>query len=128
METPEAIELYEQALQRLAEALGEPESVLARDAAIKRFEFTFELAWKAAQRLLRDQGILCRSPRECFREAFAFGLIQDNPLWTRMMEDRNLTAHTYNEQVAQEIYTRLRDYVPLYDELLRGLCEHLHPK
>ena len=128
MEWAHAVQAFEQALQRFREALAERETPLVRDAAIKRFEFTFELAWKAAQRCLREQGILCRSPNECFREAFAFGLIQDNPLWIRMMEDRNLTVHTYNEQIAQKIYGNLKDYVPLYEELLRGLTRYSGPK
>ena len=38
-----------QALRTLQEALQEKPSVLVRDAAIKRFEYTFEALWKAAQ-------------------------------------------------------------------------------
>ncbi len=128
MEWAHAVQAFEQALQRFREALAERETPLVRDAAIKRFEFTFELAWKAAQWCLREQGILCRSPNECLREAFAFGVIQDNPLWIRMIEDRNLTVHTYNERPAQKIYSNLKDYVALYEELLRGLTRYLDPK
>jgi nucleotidyltransferase substrate binding protein (TIGR01987 family) len=124
MEWSEAVTAYEQALQRLKEVLAEPETAVLRDAAIKRFEFTFELAWKATQRFLRDQAILCNSPKECFRQAFAFGLVQDDPLWIRMMEDRNLTVHTYNERTAKKIYNNLRDYLPLYEQLLRGLSRY----
>ena len=128
MERADAVQALEHALQRLREALAEPETTLVRDAAIKRFEFTFELAWKATQRLLRDQGILCRSPKECFREAFAFGLVHDDPLWIRMMEDRNLTVHTYDERTADKIYKNLKDYVPVYEELLRGCTRYQSPK
>ena len=128
MEWAHAVQAFEQALQRFREALAERETPLVRDAAIKRLEFTFELAWKAAQRCLREQGILCRSPNECFREAFAFGVIQDNPLWIRMIEDRTLPVHTDNERTAQKIYSNLKDYVPLYEELLRGLTRYLGPK
>jgi len=38
---------FNKALGRLAEALDAPASDLVRDASIQRFEFTFELAWKA---------------------------------------------------------------------------------
>ena len=58
MERTEAVKTFEQALRRLQEVLGEPESALVRDAAITRFEFTYELAWKAVQRVLREQGVL----------------------------------------------------------------------
>jgi len=40
---------FEQALRRLEEALAKPEDPIVRDACIQRFEFTFEMAWKAVQ-------------------------------------------------------------------------------
>lgn len=125
MDWRDALEAFGLALQRLKEALAEPETTVVRDAAIKRFEFTFELSWKAVQRFMRAQGITCRSPREAFREAFAFGLVQDDPHWIRMIEDRNLTVHTYNERTAQRIYKNLKDYLPLYDRLHQGLTRQL---
>jgi len=115
------IESFEKALSRLKEALYAQKTVLTRDAAIKRFEFTFELAWKSIQKFLADQGIVCGSPKGCFKEAFKFGLIKDNPLWIRMIEDRNMTVHTYNELIAEAIYEKLRDYLPLFDELSEKL-------
>ncbi len=112
---------FEQAFQRLKEVLAEPENALVRDAAIKRFEFTYELSWKAIQSFLAREGISCISPKACFKEAYKFGLVPDSPLWKLMMEDRNLTVHTYNESVAEEIYARLRTYVPLFEDLAKNL-------
>lgn len=34
---------------RLAGAVAQPESDLVRDATIQRFEFTFEVVWKALE-------------------------------------------------------------------------------
>lgn len=124
MEFFETLNAYEAALKRLKEVLTEPESALTRDAAIKRFEFTFELLWKSIQRFLRGQGILCNSPKGCLKEAFSSGLIEDDPLWLRMIDDRNLTVHTYNEKIAIKIYRNLKDYVPLFDEVLQTLQKH----
>ena len=112
---------FEQAFTRLEEVLAEPKTDLARDAAIKRFEFTYELSWKALQRFLEGEGISCNSPKNCFKEAYKFGLVPDSPLWSRMIEDRNLTVHTYNASVADEIYGRLSSYIPLFGELLAHL-------
>lgn len=53
---------FSKALERLQEVLREPESSILRDAAIQRFEFCFELAWKAVQHELRRQGNDCNSP------------------------------------------------------------------
>ena len=88
-----------------------------RDSAIKRFELTFELAWKSAQAWVGDQGVVCRSPRDCFAQMFRLGLIADDPLWLRMIADRNLSVHTYNEKLAEEIYARLKDYLRLFTAL-----------
>lgn len=125
MERTEAVKTFEQALLGLQEVLVEPESSLVRDAAIKRFEFTYELAWKAVQRVLREQGVLCHSPKGCLSEAFTCGLVRDSPLWIRMIEDRNLTVHTYNERMAVAIYRNLKGYEPLFEELLQRLVRAL---
>jgi hypothetical protein len=34
-----------------------------------------------------------------------------------MVDDRNLTSHTYREEVAIDIYRRVRDYWDLMDSL-----------
>ena len=117
----EALTAYEKALQRLAEVLEEPESAITRDAAIKRFEFTFELLWKSLQKFFRGQGITCNSPKNCLKEAFSYGLVEDNPMWLRMIDDRNLTVHTYNEALSIEIYIHLKDYMPLFNQVLQSL-------
>lgn len=128
METSEAVNAFEQALGRLREVVGEPETAIIRDAAIKRFEFTFELAWKAIQRYLRDEGMTCRSPKSCLREAFALGIIPDDSRWIRLIDDRNLTAHTYDEETAKTIFRNLKaDYLSLFEQLQQGLASRLGP-
>ena|SRR3989338_9951740 len=118
----EIIHSYSQAIDRLEEALNQEQiTEISRDASIQRFEFTVELAWKSIQKFLRQEQIICRSPKECLKEAFTFGLIQDDKKWIQMMEDRNLTVHTYQERMAEEIYTRLNQYIPLFKDLLTHL-------
>ncbi len=68
MEWADALGAFERALQRFREVLAETETTVVRDAAIKRFEFTFELGWKATQRFLRAQGIVSRSPNSACRK------------------------------------------------------------
>lgn len=112
---------YRRALDRLREALSQPGDDIVRDAAIKRFEFTYELAWKALQHALAALGLVCRSPKGCLRQAFAQGMIADNELWLQMIDDRNQTVHTYNEQTAARIHAHLPSYVPLFTELLDAI-------
>lgn len=121
----EIIESFDLSLKRLEEVILEEESIIVRDAAIQRFEFTMELSWKSVQKFLRTEAIICRSPKQCLKDAFSFGLIEDDKKWIQMIEDRNLTAHTYNEETAQEVFKRLPLYLPLFRQLFRSLQEKL---
>jgi len=115
------LDSYSKSLQRFEEILKKEKSVEVCDSAIQRFEFTVELAWKTVQKFLLEQDIICRSPKECVKEAFKFGLVADDPRWVKMFDDRNLTVHTYDEKTAEEIYNRL----PQYLEILRLLEQKL---
>ena len=49
----ERIQIAQQALSAFQELVGKEQvSAVERDAAIQRFEYTFEAVWKAAQRYL----------------------------------------------------------------------------
>jgi nucleotidyltransferase substrate binding protein (TIGR01987 family) len=115
------VDRFEQALIRLDEALVKPEDAIVRDASIQRFEFTFEMAWKAIQRFAFSEGVECVSPRDCFRAGFRLGLLANDARWMAMVEDRNRTVHTYDEKSARAIYQAL----PEYGRLLRQLLEKL---
>ena len=54
--------------------------------------------------------------RESLRQAFRLGWIEDER-WVRMLEDRNLSVHIYNEELAQAIYGRLPGYLELLEAL-----------
>lgn len=92
---------------RLAEAVTtRPASQLVRDATIQRFEFTFEATWKTLKLWLEHQGHACPSPRATLKCAFDQGLIPDAAtadVWLRMLDDRNLTTHAYDESLAERI-------------------------
>ena len=78
------------------------------DATIQRFEFCFELAWKLMKAVLSYEGIEVSSPRASIREGWKQGLVQEAEAWLDMLEKRNLSAHTYNEQTAQVIYAAVK--------------------
>lgn len=99
---------FGRALDRLDEALAVPQDApLAVDGTVQRFEFTFELAWKAIKDALAAEGVDERTPRSVLRAAFAIGWLEDEAAWLDMLEDRNLTSHTYKEELALELYGRL---------------------
>ena len=99
------------ALQRLGESLQYDESQpLVVDASIQRFEFSVELSWKTLKACLALEGIEANTPRECIQQAFAAHWLDDDKAWLSMLKDRNLTSHTYKENLALEIYRRLPDH------------------
>ncbi len=66
------------ALKTLKEITEEPYSVIVRDAAIQRFEYSFEIFWKFLKEYLSArEGIVCNSPKSCFREAFKVELLTE---------------------------------------------------
>lgn len=120
------------ALANLERAFGELESYLAlpishaRDKAglIQGFEFTFELFWKAFQKLAPEAGLEASSPREALAAGVSlhFITLDESPHWAQMLRDRNLTSHTYNSSVADEIVARLlNDYVRCFRSALARL-------
>lgn len=108
----EKFEDYTNALNRLSEAVAEsienPGSSTIKDGVIQRFEFTYELCWRLMKAYLEFEGIEnANSPRSVFREAFKIGLIDDE--WIQLLEDRNLTTHTYSEDNALKIYKKIKE-------------------
>lgn len=114
----EAIEhSFQDAVERLKEALDEEKTVLVRDAAIKRFELAAELSWKVLQKRLRNEGIQCNSPRGCYKDAFKAKILSDDFGWELLLKDRNLSVHTYDEALAEDLYGRLRAHCILLQSL-----------
>ncbi len=116
---------FSDASKRLQDALETPlTEALALDGTIQRFEFTFELAWKTLKAFLEDQGIICRSPKSCFKEAFKMGWIEDEERWISLLQARNMTSHVYNEEMAVEIYETIKDNNYLIQALIAVLEEY----
>ena len=93
------------------------------DATIQRFEFTFELSWKFLKEFFFERGLDLNYPKEIIKEAFSVNLIDDEGLWIKMLRDRNMTSHTYDEKLADEIFSRIKLYVPELRNLLKNVEE-----
>ncbi|MEO5364662.1 MAG: nucleotidyltransferase substrate binding protein [Magnetococcus sp. DMHC-8] len=115
----ELLREWGRALDRLQEALSRPagDDALVLDATIQRFEFCVELTWKSLQKLLAHEGAEAKTPRQALQRAYAAEWIDDESLWLNMLQDRNLTSHTYRESLAQAIFLR----VPGYCDAMRRL-------
>jgi nucleotidyltransferase substrate binding protein (TIGR01987 family) len=109
---------FEKAVARLKEVLDLKKTDVIRDSAIKRFELCFDLAWKCIQAYARREGLDCQSPRACLKTAFQLGLIDYEDDWLKMLDDRNLSVHTYKEKYAEEIFSRIKHYSEMFERLL----------
>lgn len=119
------ISIARRALETLAELPLEPSAdTVIRDAAIQRFKYTLEAVWKAAQLYLRErEGIDLASPKGVVRACYEVGILTEaEARWgMQMVDDRNLTAHTYNEELAKAIFSRLSEHLALMRRLLEAL-------
>ncbi|WOG27183.1 HI0074 family nucleotidyltransferase substrate-binding subunit [Endozoicomonas sp. 8E] len=116
------------ALQRFHESLQYEEShPLVIDASIQRFEFSIELSWKTLKACLAQEGITANTPRECMQRAYSAHWFDDEKAWLSMLKDRNLTSHTYKEDLALEIYRRLPGHYQAMKALHAFLTNHFYP-
>jgi nucleotidyltransferase substrate binding protein (TIGR01987 family) len=117
---------FEKSFQNLKVAVENATDDLDIDGAIKRFELTYELSWKVIRLYLEDLGIICKSPRECFKQAKVNGLIDNEELWMEMIETRNRLVHEYSAEFSREIFEEIKTkYVKILEDLYKTLKERL---
>jgi nucleotidyltransferase substrate binding protein (TIGR01987 family) len=120
----ERLQVARRALETLRAALREPKTPLNRDASIQRFEYTYEAVWKAAQLYLRvGEKLSLASPAAVTRACFQSALLseEEGRMAMDMLRDRNLTVHTYNEELADQIYSRLPSYAVLMERWVEAM-------
>jgi nucleotidyltransferase substrate binding protein (TIGR01987 family) len=128
----DALYNLKRSMERLESAMSSRETLFEEgfsefylDIIVKRFEFTYEMSWKSIKRYLAFNGIDSKSPRSCFKEAYAMEIIADESVWLSMIEDRNLTSHIYSEEEAQGILERIDGYVAAFGGLVKELNARL---
>ena len=89
-----------------------------RDSCIQRFEFCIELSWKISIKLL---GLDKKAPNPAIREMAQNNLIDDPKLWFDFLVARNKKSHTYDEEIANEVFKEAEKLVPELDKLLSRL-------
>ena len=101
------------ALVRLAKAMASLEDIIndeddpkhkQRDSVLSRFEYVFELFWKLLQKMEAVEGFSEKSPRSAITRAVQLGWIENELLWSDMLQIRNLLSHTYNESLARKVF------------------------
>ena len=113
-------QIFEKSLLLLQGALDiETPDIYQKAGLIQFFETTFELSWKLMKDYLEAEGFSdVKSPRAVIKKAFETELIENGHIWMELLQDRNLTAHTYDEEKANQVETLIRDkYHPAIQEL-----------
>lgn len=112
--------------KRLEEGIEQARDELDKDGVIQRFEFTFELLWKALKIYLEHQGIIVKTPRDSFVEAFRINLFDDEKIFLDMMEDRNSASHIYDKETSKKIFNRIKkNYSSEITKLIEQLKAHI---
>jgi nucleotidyltransferase substrate binding protein (TIGR01987 family) len=96
-----------------------------RLGSIQAFELAFELAWKTLGDYLQSLGHDVVSPRPIIKQAFQIGLIVKGEKWLEMLDNRNQTSHTYDEEMALLVYKKIKAE---YLDLLQYLYETISRK
>ena len=67
----------------------------------------------------------CKTPKSCIREFFSAGYPDedDTKLLLQMIDDRNLTSHTYKEEIAEDIFSRFEKYIPILEKRILKIKE-----
>ena len=96
-----------------------------RDSIIQRFEFATELSWELMKKYLDENLVLeVYSPRSVIKESYKQDLIENGELWLDILEDRNLTSHTYDENTANRIKDNIvNKYVLEFEKFIKRIKE-----
>lgn len=128
----ERLDIYKNAIDRLTEvvALNKQRSLnqFERDSLIKRFEFSYEMAWKLMMSYEKENGIFeILGSKDVIRQAFKLSLVNNGEAWLEMVETRNRTSHLYDEEMATDVMDEIiYTYYPLLMELRETMVQMMN--
>lgn len=105
----------QKAIKKLSEALAQPKNEFIRDSTIQRFEFCIELAWKTSKKIM---GTSTSAPKDVIREMAQNNYIQNIDVWLKAIDMRNLSSHTYKEELAEQVYAFAEQFYPELSKLI----------
>ncbi len=129
-------EMVSRALDTLARILQQIENgeyytlEQVTDSAIKKFEYSLEMFWKFLKSYLQEVLLIdvkqIYSPRSVFKASVQAAILLPEELKTciNMVEDRNRTAHAYQEVMAEKVFKN----IPTHFEFMRSVLERLNSK
>ena len=129
---------FENAVNSLIEVIdlwsNDNKSDILRDSIIQRFEYTYSLALKMIRRYFLISAFGADDAKEVngmtfnqmVRTANDMGLLKSNlEIWDDFRQKRNMTSHTYDENIAQKVVAIIPDFKDEAVFLLNKLKEKL---
>lgn len=120
-----AVDTLGQAIKKLSSCSEQDENYESfRDSLIKRFEYSMDTFWKFLKEFLQKKhGIApAASPSKIFRQCLDAQILTQDEYERALdvVEDRNMTSHTYNELLAEEISKDIpKHYLVIHSVLCR---------
>ena len=130
----ERLSTYQNAIDRLTEVITlsrqHPLNQFERDSLVKRFEFSYEMAWKLMMSYEKDNGITeILGSKDVIRQAFRLSIVKNGEAWLEMVDARNRTSHLYDEEMATDAADEIiHTYYPLLVELRDVMAELANKK
>ena len=114
--------------QGLKEYAEYPQLLTVRDGVIQRFETVMDVSRQLMIRVLKDVFFLdaASAQKDTIREAAKYGLIADAEAWMGHLAARNRTSHTYDSEIAKQVFAHIPSFLPDAKDLLQRLRIHAH--
>lgn len=90
----------------------EPYNTVILTGMVGLYEICFEQSWKMMKEILGLHGYeesATGSPKIILKTAFKAGMIKDEVLWLRALQERNNVTHSYNQKIALEIVSQAKE-------------------
>lgn len=85
---------------------SEPYDTVILTGLVGLYEVCFEQAWKMMKEILEAYGFEqgpTGSPKTILKTAYKAGMISDETLWLKALQERNNVTYSYNREIALEI-------------------------
>jgi nucleotidyltransferase substrate binding protein (TIGR01987 family) len=98
-----------------------------RDGVIQRFETALDVSQKLMIRVLKEVFFLdaASAQKDTIREAAKFGLIADAEAWMGHLAARNRTSHTYDSEIADQVFAHIPSFLPDARDFYKRLLPHV---
>ena len=126
---------FEKAIKSLAEVIemwnNDKVNDVIRDSMIQRFEYTYSLSLKMIKRYFKisafeKENIDGMTFNEMVRAANRMDILRSNlEKWDEFRQIRNMTSHTYDEEIAQKVVEIIPDFKVEAEFLLSKLKDKL---